>query len=332
MSKKDRLWAIILAAGEGTRLAPLTECLYGERLPKQFAVLAGNRSLLQGTVERLLPLVPEFRIVVVVPLAYEGLAREQLSCHSAIRIVAQPANRGTGPGILLPLAHVLEADPKARVVVTPSDHYIADADGLLGAISAAAALTDSVPLTLVGAEPDRPETEYGWIEAGDVLGGTVRHIDRFVEKPGAARARELFDGGGLWNTFVMVAQARRLWKLAEAKMPAQAALIRACVAQLGPKAPGLAHTYEQIEDANFSRAVLESTTGLGVVRARGCGFSDWGTPERVLDSLKGTVELNQLLARLAGRSPGPSSPGPFTFGRSDKHQKSGALRQEGSQP
>ena len=160
-----------------------------------------------------------------------------------------------------------------------------------------------------------------------MLGGSVRRIDRFVEKPGAARARELFDGGGLWNMFVMVAQARRLWGLAEAKMPAQAALIQACVAQSGPKAPCLARTYEQIEDANFSRAVLESTTGLGVVRARGCGFSDWGSPERVLESLQGTVDLNRLLARLAGRSPYE-----FTFGQSDNHEESGALRQEGSQP
>jgi mannose-1-phosphate guanylyltransferase len=182
-----------------------------------------------------------------------------------------------------------------------------------------------VPLTLVGAEPDCPETEYGWIEAGDVLDGSVRQIDRFVEKPAAAQARELFDGGGLWNTFVMVAQARRLWNLAEAKMPAQAALIQACVAQSGPKAPCLARTYEQIEDANFSRAVLESTRGLGVVCARGCGFSDWGSPERVVESLRGTADLDRLRSRLAARSAHA-----FAAGQSEKYQESG-LRQEGFQ-
>jgi mannose-1-phosphate guanylyltransferase len=168
MGTQSRLWAIVLAAGEGTRLASLTERLYGERLPKQFAVLAGHRSLLQTTIERLLPLVPASRMVVVVPLAHEGIARPQLADYPGIHIVGQPANRGTGPGVLLPLAHVLKAEPEARVVVTPSDHYIAGPEGFNDAIAAATA-ADS--LTLVGVDPDYSETDYGWIEAGEIVGG-----------------------------------------------------------------------------------------------------------------------------------------------------------------
>lgn len=298
MSANDHLWAIILAAGEGSRLAPLTASLYGEPLPKQFAVLAGERSLLQSTVERLRPLVPSSRMVVVVPLAYERLARAQLAGYSGIRIVAQPANRGTGPGVLLPLAHVLEADPKAHVVVAPSDHYFADAEAFTAAVAAAAKQTRSVPLTLVGVEADRPETEYGWIEAGETLNGGVRRIAGFVEKPAAPVARELLDRGGLWNTFVMVAEGQTLWEMAEERMPVQAALIRACVAQRGAKGPCLTRTYEQIDDANFSRAVLENAAELGVVCARGCGFSDWGSPARVLDSLRGTSDFDRLLSKM----------------------------------
>lgn len=302
MSATDRLWAVILAAGEGARLAPLTASLYGEPLPKQFAVLAGERSLLQTTVERFRPLVPTSRMVVVVPLAHDRLARAQLARYPGIRVVAQPANRGTGPGILLPLAHVLEADPKARVVVAPSDHHFADADAFTVAVAAATRQAASVPLTLVGVEADRPETEYGWIEAGEALDGDVRRIAGFVEKPPAPRARELLDRGGLWNTFVMVAEAQTLWEMAEERMPAQAALIRACVSQGGAEGPCLARTYEQIEDANFSRAVLENATALGVVCARGCGFSDWGSPARVLDSLRGTSDFDRLLSRLEQKS------------------------------
>ncbi len=302
MSTQDRLWTIVLAAGEGARLLPLTESLYGAPVPKQFAVLAGNRSLLQATIDRLLPLVPASRTVVVVPLAYEALAREQVAkrygAADQVHIVVQPANRGTGPGVMLPLAHVLAMDPRARVVVAPSDHHYDDPDSFRSAVSAAARLTDSVPLTLVGAEADHPETEYGWIEPGESLGGDVRRAARFIEKPCASRARELYAQGFLWNTFTMIAGGATLWKMAEQRMPVQAALIRACVGQAGAQGPCLGRTYQQIEEANFSRAVLENADQLGVVCARGCGFSDWGSPERVLDSLRGTPDLDRLLSRM----------------------------------
>jgi hypothetical protein len=76
----------------------------------------------------------------------------------------------------------------------------------------------------------------------------------------------------------MVAAARRLWEMADERMPTQAALIQACVAQSGPKGYCLGCAYDQMEEANFSRAVLENAAELGVVRARGCGFSDWDRP------------------------------------------------------
>jgi mannose-1-phosphate guanylyltransferase len=303
MDTHGSLWAIILAGGDGTRLASLTEQLYGEALPKQFAVLAGDRSLLQATIDRLLPLVPPSRTVIVVPLAHEALAREQVAkrygAAGPVHVVVQPANRGTGPGVMLPLAYVLDLDPQARVVVAPSDHHYGDADSFRSAVSAAARQTATAPLTLVGAEADHAETEYGWIEPGESLGGGVRRVARFIEKPAAPRARELYARGFLWNTFTMVADAATLWQMAEERMPVQAALIRACVLQGGAKGSCLARTYEQIEEANFSRAVLEKASQLGVVRARGCGFSDWGSPTRVLESLRGTPDLDRLLSRMA---------------------------------
>jgi mannose-1-phosphate guanylyltransferase len=77
MGQRGTLWAIILAGGEGRRLAPLTESLHGVALPKQFATVIGEGSLLQQTVARISPLVPPRRMVAVVPAAYAELAAWQ---------------------------------------------------------------------------------------------------------------------------------------------------------------------------------------------------------------------------------------------------------------
>jgi len=336
MDARGSLWAIVLAGGDGTRLASLTEQLYGEPLPKQFAVLAGDRSLLQATIDRLSPIVPPSRTTVVVPAAYEALARKQLADYRGVHVVTQPANRGTGPGILLPLAHVLAADPLARVVVAPSDHYLARPAALRAAIVAAAVEATQVSLTLVGAEADHPETEYGWIEPGGIKAGRVRRIVHFVEKPSPARARELFERGCLWNTFVMVGYGARIWRIAEQRMPAPAAAIRACVIAHSSKGPCLARAYSDMETVNFSHAVLEQVPDLGVVSARACGFSDWGSPDRVLASLRGTADHERLLARMGSRESnraGHISQGPeMTTLLSRSGGNASTSQQKGSQP
>ena len=226
----ERLWAIVLAAGEGKRLAPLTRALYGWELPKQFAVLHGGRSLLQTTMDRVAPLVPPERTVVVVGLAHEGLARLQLAEHRGVEIVGQPRNLDTGPGILLPLTHVLARDPGASVVVLPSDHYVADARPLLRAVRTAVTFSGRAGdlLTLFGVVPDRAETEYGWIVPGRrVDGGTgdgLRGVRRFVEKPLRHEAQRLLASGGLWNTFISTGLAANYWALAKRHLPSQTTL------------------------------------------------------------------------------------------------------------
>ena len=120
------LWAVVLAAGEGRRLASLTGALYGQQLPKQFAVLDGEQSLLQATMERIAPLVPARRTAVVVAAEHEVLCRRQLRPRAGAAVLAQPRNLDTGPGILLPLAWLRARDPRATVAIFPSDHFVAD--------------------------------------------------------------------------------------------------------------------------------------------------------------------------------------------------------------
>src|SRR6267378_7364006 len=120
----SRSWAVVLAAGDGARLRPLTRRLYGEELPKQFAAIEDERSLIQVTLDRLATHFAPERTVVVVGKSHEAVARRQLRGYEGIDVVVQPRNLGTGPGLLLPLARVRARDHGARVAVFPADHYV----------------------------------------------------------------------------------------------------------------------------------------------------------------------------------------------------------------
>jgi mannose-1-phosphate guanylyltransferase len=280
------LWTIVLAGGDGVRLRELTRALHGEALPKQFALIHGGRSLLQATVARAQRWSAPERIVVVVAEEREALARAQLAGMGPVDVVAQPANRGTGPGLLLPLARVMARDPDAHVVILPSDHYVRDEAPFEHSIRLAASASGD-QITLVGAVPDHAETQYGWIVTGHPI-GRCRSVSQFCEKPAAALAARLLRSGALWNTFIMAGSAQRFWGLGSAHMPASMALLdvyRAAV-DTSAEAATIDAIYRQMPVSDFSRDVLQKAAALRTVPLEECGWSDWGTPERVLESLR----------------------------------------------
>jgi mannose-1-phosphate guanylyltransferase len=296
LDSRSNLWAIVLAGGEGTRLAPLTRALYGTELPKQFAVLSGTRSMLQATVDRALSLVPPERIVVVVARHHEGLAREQLREWTHINLLVQPCNLDTGPGLLLPLAWIRGRDRNARAVILPADHYVARPEALVTTIEQAEAASrlDDNMVALFGAEPDRADTEYGWIVPGRRLPRLgMRAVHRFFEKPGPELAEELLELGALWNTFIIVGSVETLWKMSERHMPDHAECLSRCLLL-----QDLDRAYAALPPCNYSRTVLERAENLALIPLRGAGWSDWGTPRRVFESLEGTRDHQKLLKRM----------------------------------
>jgi len=309
------LWGVVLAGGEGRRLLDLTRAIHGQDLPKQFAVIDGRRSLLQETLARIGPIVPSSRTVVVVRVEYEALARRQTAAFDGIEIVAQPHDRGTGPGVLLPLARVLAHDPEALVAIFPSDHHVTDPAPFLAAVRRAADAARRHPLRvfLLGAVPTGPEVEYGWIVPDPGLPDDEPEVERrvlaFVEKPPGDLARRLHATGALWNTFVMVGTVPAYWNLARHLLPEHAAMFTAYAAEIGgPREAAVRDLiYRMMKPANFSREILERTGDLGVIRLHGSGWTDWGTTRRVLLSLEGTPAHPALLRRLAeaGGAPAP---------------------------
>lgn len=301
------VWAIILAGGEGKRLSSLTRALYGRDVPKQFAVLAGERSLLQETVERAARITALARTVVVVSRRHEALAREQLTPYPGVHLLVQPHGLDTGPGLLLPLSYVRARSPSARVVVLPADHHIPNVAPMEDALARAATHRESRRrLALVGVEADRPETEYGWIMPGARLGGRERNavwnVRRFVEKPSEDVARRLRARGAVWNTFIATGPVEAFWDLARPRLPHHVAGFERWAADSHrPHSEArLDALYGQLPAANWSVEVLAATAParLALVAMAGSGWSDWGSPRRVFESLSGSAAHEHLLSRL----------------------------------
>jgi mannose-1-phosphate guanylyltransferase len=302
MTTSQRPHVVVLAGGEGSRLAPLTRALYGTDLPKQFAVLAGERSLLQTTIERAAALTTPDRISVVVTAHHEQLARTQLAPYPGIELIVQPKNLDTGPGMLLPLARILARTCNARVVFLPSDHHVSNDEPIARALRSACNGSLEHRIALVGVAAIEPEVEYGWIVPGARLADTAFAVRRFHEKPTPPIADALWRTGGLWNTFISTGPVSELWELARRHLPGHAAALQRYALAIGSagETRALVDAYASMTPANFSRDVLAHAPALAVLPVAGSGWSDWGSPQRVFASLVGTESHARLVERIRG--------------------------------
>jgi len=192
--------AFILAGGRGTRFWPLST---NER-PKQFLDFTGEGSLLALTVSRLSPLVPPERQWILTASDLVDAAREAVPQVPAEQVIAEPAGRNTAPAIGLAAAILAARGEDPAFAVLPSDHLIQPGDAFRACLGRALDLAAAEPWLLTfGVRPSRPETGYGYIEAGEELAGQqgMRRVASFIEKPELARAEEfLSTGRHSWNS------------------------------------------------------------------------------------------------------------------------------------
>ncbi len=309
-------WTIILAAGEGSRLAAITRGPDGVPVPKQFCRFDGQRSLLRTTLERAARLSDPSRQIVVVAEQHERWWGPELSNLPAANVLVQPIAKGTAAGLLLPVTECLRRDARAAVVLLPSDHHVEDEGVVERALRAALANSRrhaGCPV-LLGVEPDRPDCGYGWI----VPEASVEHdarVARFVEKPGFAQAVALMEQGALWSSFMLCSDAMALLACFERATPSLTRAFRetarpeACPAGVArERAEALRPAYERLPCLDFSRDVLEACAEWArVVSVPACGWTDLGTPERVAGcaGLAGVVveRARELVRRQARRGP-----------------------------
>jgi len=288
-------WAVVLAGGKGVRLRGLTRHVYGEDRPKQYAALAGSKSLLRQTLERVSVRIPPGQTVVVTMAGQASYLDEELRHESpALHVLQQPEDRGTAAAVLLAAHWILARDTEARLVVLPSDHFVADDTIFMDHVVEVLTILETWPnrIILLGAEPTEPETDYGWITVGAMLPGSggspVYGVLRFSEKPDQEIADELFASGALWNTSVFAGRATTLIRAGRQWLPSLHERLAQLRTFLGTEHErwALRQAYELAPRANFSRDVLEhDPQTLAVMRLSAVAWRDLGTPRRLIQTL-----------------------------------------------
>jgi mannose-1-phosphate guanylyltransferase len=269
---------VILAGGAGTRFWPASR----RKVPKPFVPLVGKRTLLGDTLQRLRKLAPDARTTVVSAQSLAGATRAALKGHARTRLLLEPVARNTAAAIAWAAADVLGRGLDGVLGVFPADHHIPRADAFAAAVSLAArAAADGERLILLGIEPVRPDTAYGYLRlAGESRAGATR-VSRFVEKPDRARASRFVSSGEyLWNAGMLLARPERI--LAETRALAPEVwealgptLERIAEGRVVPRA-SLARAWARIRPLSFDYAVLERSRRVWAVRGR-FAWSDLGS-------------------------------------------------------
>jgi mannose-1-phosphate guanylyltransferase/mannose-6-phosphate isomerase len=271
---------VILCGGSGTRLWPLSRTAY----PKQLLGLTGDNSLLQETLLRLEGLAPEPAApIVVCNEAHRFLVASQLQALgiSGARMILEPVGRNTAPAVSVAALEALaEWGEGVLLLVLPADHVITRPAAFVAAVEAALPAARAGQLLTFGVQPTRPETGYGYIEAGSALAGNpgVMAIERFVEKPDAATARKYLAAGNyLWNSGMFLFQAGAWQRELAAHAPDIAAAVQAVPRTRSGDAIAVdATAFGACRKESIDYAVMEKTT-RGAVVPLDAGWDDVGS-------------------------------------------------------
>ena len=308
MTRSALTWAVVLAAGDGTRLATLTTDASGNSVPKQFCSLNGGSALIAETLQRARHVAAAERVCAIVAQQHAPHWRRLLGSLPRSNVIVQPQNRGTANGVLLSVLSILERDPLAQIVFLPADHLVLDENALARALRDLVAVMNRNPegLTLIGIEPEEADPELGYIVPGRPLHDGSRSVARFIEKPAPHALQELTRAKALWNSFIFGARGAPLLGLLRTHLGASVedmATALARDAQTGGDSAVVRH-YEELPAADFSRDVAQRAAHLlRVIRAPACGWSDLGTPQRVAQALS---RLDALQGHSRGMRPAGS--------------------------
>ncbi|MBR1688560.1 MAG: mannose-1-phosphate guanylyltransferase [Prevotella sp.] len=211
MTVSNDNYCVVLAGGRGRRLWPCSR----DKYPKQFVDFFGTgRTQLQQTVDRFARILPMENIIVCTNKEYAPLVRQQLPDLHEENLMIEPVNRNTAPSVAWADMRICRRNPKANVIVTPSDQFVLNEEAFVSNITEGFDFVRQNDILLtMGVKPTRPEPGYGYIQQGDADAtmADVYRVKSFTEKPEREFAQMFMDSGEfLWNTGLILSNARYL--------------------------------------------------------------------------------------------------------------------------
>ena len=272
MRKTPNIYAVIMAGGGGTRFWPWSR----EKQPKQMLPILSSRSMIQETVERILPLVPPERVLIVTSRRQLEKIRKEVPGIPKVNFLAEPVGRNTAPCLCLGALQIRKLDPQAVMIALPADHYISNPKGFLQTLKAAAGFAAARDfLVTLGVRPTEPETGYGYIQKGDAIGRVGRvpvfRVRAFREKPKLAQAKAyLRRGDSLWNSGIFIWKAGIFLQEVERCLPRLYRRMLPLETSLGTPRAGrtLAKVYPSLDPISVDYGVMEKAENVALVEAR----------------------------------------------------------------
>tara|TARA_A100001015_G_scaffold271089_1_gene324332 strand:- start:3559 stop:4986 length:1428 start_codon:yes stop_codon:yes gene_type:complete len=289
MSKHQAIIPVILSGGSGTRLWPLSRKMY----PKQFIPLRQQRSLFQDTIKRVMALADGIQApIVVCNEEHRFMAAEQLRLEAVLdaEIILEPAGRNTAPAIALAAYCTQQRDPQAIMLVLPADHVMHDQAAFAQAIATAMRCAEQDFMVTFGVTPTRPETGYGYIQAGAAMFQEQAYrVAKFVEKPALEVAQEYLESGlYAWNSGMFMFKAASYIEQLQQHQPDIAQFTLAAYQaqhrdldfiRIDP------HPFKQCQSESIDYAVMEKTSQAMLVPLN-CHWSDVGSWHALWESLE----------------------------------------------
>lgn len=268
-----------MCGGVGSRFWPFSR---NDR-PKQFIDFFGTgRSLLQLTVDRILPIVDTENIILVTNARYADTVRQQLPAIKEENILLEPARRNTAPCICWAAHHINAIDPEADIITLPADHLILKEEAFRNTILRGLEfVAHDDRLLSVGIKPTMPNTRYGYIQQGAPVEGypNIGRVKSFTEKPDLDMAQLFIDSGEFfWNSGIYIWKASSILRAFESSSPEIAQLFDSIKDVYGSSDENIHinRIFPAAHNISIDYAVMEKADNV-FVQTADLGWSDLGT-------------------------------------------------------